>query len=495
MRGHPDITSNQKQPRGWVVWLCVIGFLIVVIAVLLFGLSTHLRSQVATIKAAIRAKGEPLTCAELPVDQPGDPAANADLAVVAREIKTLQSVLLNPGIQLVSGPEFDASNRPIMRPAFLEAAPITFDHAITATWDVVSAELHDPAEPLLTRFNDALRRGAYPPRTDFSKGIAAPPSWVADLRGPFILLATSAEAALRAGEINAALEDLQTVLVVIRRELPDESLIPLLVGSRTRTLAWRMAWSILQHPAITATHVQRLIHLLDPPIPPGDIASALATERAMDLDFFAQARAGTVKAPAFDNLNPILSSLVWSPLLSYADEIAYLSIITPQIDALRAPNSRGRLDAFKALPPVKDQLPDPAWAPLTWVALPAIDTFSPRVETTAAMFALAKAAAVIKLFELTQGGLPNSLAEAAAAAQATIPDDPLGSGALNYRPLESGGFLLYSVGANGVDDGGDGHVVPSRSREDVESGADLVWPGLLDAWPVKSASATGWPRW
>ncbi len=503
MQKQPDTTSKPKPARRWLIWTCLLGALIVVIAALFLALSTYLRAQLAAMKAEIRAKGEPLTSAELPIDQPGDPAANADLADVVREIKELQTVLLKPGIRLASGLEFDASNRPLMRPAFLESAPHAKNSDNTLTWEGISTELRDPIAPLLVKLTDALHRGAYPPRSELSKGLAASHSGVTDLQKAIVLLAARAEFALRSVDIDAALDDLQTVLVLVRRELPGEPLIPILVGNLSRAHAWRMTWSILQHQGLTTEQLQRLLGLLDPPVRPGDLAGALATERAMCIDQFEQARqnhlsfgplhtldGGAVSGNSIENF--FLSGLwfIWSPLLSYSDEIAYLSIMTPQIDALRAPNSRARLDALGTLPTVASQLPNPPWvAPLTHVLVAAIGSIPPRVEATAAMFALAKAAAVIRLFELTHGKLPDSLAAAAASAKTALPDDPLGSGSLIYRPLASGGFLLYSVGANGVDDGGDGRVTPPSRRNDVESGADLVWPGLLDAWPENGTPA------
>ena len=51
------------------------------------------------------------------------------------------------------------------------------------------------------------------------------------------------------------------------------------------------------------------------------------------------------------------------------------------------------------------------------------------------------------------GAYPNDLAKLAPKYIDTIPTDPFTGGDLHYR-LEDGGYLLYSVGPNGKDDGG-----------------------------------------
>ena len=56
-------------------------------------------------------------------------------------------------------------------------------------------------------------------------------------------------------------------------------------------------------------------------------------------------------------------------------------------------------------------------------------------------------------YRLERGHLPESLAELVPRYLPSIPLDPFSGQPLVYRQ-RSDGYLLYSVGANGVDDGG-----------------------------------------
>ena len=77
------------------------------------------------------------------------------------------------------------------------------------------------------------------------------------------------------------------------------------------------------------------------------------------------------------------------------------------------------------------------------------------------------------------GRFPESLAALTPQEFATVPHDPYGDGPVRYR-VDPGGtrFLLYSVGENGVDDGG---------SSDGAQGADDVGFGTIP-WSDESAA-------
>ncbi|MEX2114225.1 MAG: hypothetical protein WD845_13620 [Pirellulales bacterium] len=61
--------------------------------------------------------------------------------------------------------------------------------------------------------------------------------------------------------------------------------------------------------------------------------------------------------------------------------------------------------------------------------------------------------AAVRQYALEHGEPPESLARLVPQYLSHVPDDPLGDGPLTYRRTDSG-YLLYSVGRNGRDDGG-----------------------------------------
>jgi hypothetical protein len=95
-------------------------------------------------------------------------------------------------------------------------------------------------------------------------------------------------------------------------------------------------------------------------------------------------------------------------------------------------------------------------------------------------------AIALKRFELKHGKPPGSLTELSPEFLPGVPLDPVDGRPLRYRPNPDGTFLLYSIGADGVDDGGDPtHVAPGSSRTSMQSSSffwlhpnarDWVWP-------------------
>ena len=60
---------------------------------------------------------------------------------------------------------------------------------------------------------------------------------------------------------------------------------------------------------------------------------------------------------------------------------------------------------------------------------------------------------------------------------ASPPRDAVDAKPLRYRVRPEGGFLLYSVGENGVDDSGDASPVANSSKSfNMVRGKDWVWP-------------------
>jgi hypothetical protein len=71
----------------------------------------------------------------------------------------------------------------------------------------------------------------------------------------------------------------------------------------------------------------------------------------------------------------------------------------------------------------------------------------------AALLRLILAEAAIRRYVLAEGSPPESLAVLVPKYLSAVPQDPFGDGPLVYRRTADG-YLLYSVGANGTDDGG-----------------------------------------
>jgi hypothetical protein len=58
-----------------------------------------------------------------------------------------------------------------------------------------------------------------------------------------------------------------------------------------------------------------------------------------------------------------------------------------------------------------------------------------------------------------------------------VPVDYMDGKTIRYRRDEGGGFLLYSVGTDGRDDGGDATLLPGKTNlRNVWDRKDCLWP-------------------
>ena len=84
-------------------------------------------------------------------------------------------------------------------------------------------------------------------------------------------------------------------------------------------------------------------------------------------------------------------------------------------------------------------------------------------------FDLTKLAFALAAYRADRGTYPAKLADLVPKYVAEVPKDIFNASELHYRP-EGGGYLLYSVGANGKDDGGKGY----DDRKDGEGWDDIA---------------------
>ena len=84
-------------------------------------------------------------------------------------------------------------------------------------------------------------------------------------------------------------------------------------------------------------------------------------------------------------------------------------------------------------------------------------------------FDLTRLAFALAAYRADRGTYPAKLADLVPKYVAKVPQDIFSAAELHYRP-EGGGYLLYSVGVNGKDDGGKG----MDDRKDGEDWDDLT---------------------
>lgn len=91
---------------------------------------------------------------------------------------------------------------------------------------------------------------------------------------------------------------------------------------------------------------------------------------------------------------------------------------------------------------------------------------------------LALTALAPKRYTLQNGSLPATLAALVPDWLPVLPTDPMDGKPLCYRTAEGKDFVLYSVGSNGKDDGGNPQpLAPGPTRaQDRWAACDVLWP-------------------
>lgn len=92
--------------------------------------------------------------------------------------------------------------------------------------------------------------------------------------------------------------------------------------------------------------------------------------------------------------------------------------------------------------------------PLTALTLPAVGNIARRAARTQARIDLARTAVAIERHILAFGQVPTTLTDLVPKFLPTIPLDVIGGRPLRYRPLDNGSVVIYSIGWNGRDNGG-----------------------------------------
>ena len=214
-------------------------------------------------------------------------------------------------------------------------------------------------------------------------------------------------------------------------------------------------------------------------------ARGTSTSLVDDLTDFA---AGVTTDPgaAFKTLMNRPNQRVWRWVVSYEEELFTLKLWHSGLEAARTMEQRGyllpglkELDAnLEAMGSYEGYLMGDT---RTLVRNSLVRLGSARIARQLALTACA-----LQRSKRQTGRYPGTLKELVPQYLAEIPLDPVDGAAVRYRPNANGSFLLYSVGDNGVDDGGDpalrenadpGGTSSRRMRWSyVSRGRDWVWP-------------------
>lgn len=118
-------------------------------------------------------------------------------------------------------------------------------------------------------------------------------------------------------------------------------------------------------------------------------------------------------------------------------------------------------------------MPRTPYTMISKMLLPGLTRSSHRFAFAQAALDLARCACALERYHLVEGKYPDKLEALAPRFIEKIPVDPMGGQPLRYRTEPDGNFVLYSVGWDGTDDGG--QVFQSKSGVVKLDQGDWVW--------------------
>jgi hypothetical protein len=466
------------------------GLLAVLLAAVLVG--RHAgdgRKALTKYKAELRAQGEKLTFQEL-------------AAPSTEETNNFHTLLTNAVARLKVG---------VVQPSLLEPrrftspghARVLFQESALSSWRGVAktnqsgwenlAAAMKQNEAVLADLRSCLKHPAAQmgPKTNLLSGPI--PNFFALRTAAQWFMGASIDQ-LHQGNAQMALENLEALIALARCFEQEPSIVAQMIRVAIAGLGTAVTWEALQAPDWSEPQLERLqiawsrVDLFE------GLETAFLAERAIGEEVWTVVRRNnnakirqtlhlsTSKTALGDAVDDYLLIPAYKLSSIDEDELLRLRSMQTTLTAIRGlRKDQPWKEANQGLQKNVARINSIAatWErfryPFTLISIPNMQRAMERgvcVESERRMTVVALA---LKRFQLKTGMLPGSLAELAPDYLHAVPLDPMSGKAFAYRLKQDGTFVLYSVGKDGIDDGGDGTPVKG-SGLDFWSGRDAVWP-------------------
>ena len=507
------------------------AILALAVFLVLFILEENIRGHImlARYKAELHAKGEKLTLAELDLPKPPEEGNGyTEIAAIGQQLNGVQrSSEFN--VWFVTRLRWTEDGRPIVRcrqpdlgvrgpgttagtggrrsraiPSINDAGqtnrseltkqrPAT-NLVVQSGWADL-AKTVNAASNLLARLNVVLTESGVTIPIDYTQGFDIHLSHWGEIRGIHNWLTLAALQELHDGNLDAAIKKIALVAALTR--ICQQGRINLLqyerIGAGEKGLD--ITWEALQSPGWNDSQLDQLqvAWQMEKLLP--DTIAALEVERSFAVAYFDKVRGSfgewqkhrrslLSKAQCgCENLGSDIAVSIYVTLWRVAwldqDELLLLKHYQNLLEATR------KVVLGQAWQNVYHQSPEvPAflhYGDLTRYFMTPF--FEPSAESTALRAMqfetrrqMTLTAIALKRFELRNGHLPADLRELVPGFLTELPRDYLTDGPLHYRLETNGVFSLYSVGADGRDDGGDPSPIDRKRLLTIWDGRDAVWP-------------------
>ena len=466
------------------------------------------QNQVEAYKKLLRDQGEKLELSEV-LPSPVPAASNSASAV--------QSAFAMFG----SGTEDVPNAMKMVAPGKALvgwAQPDARGYDFTNSWDDFSAHVMFD-KPAMEHLHQVLERPKLDFQLDYKTGISLLLPHLAPLKKAVQKLDSATVLALHNGATGEAATNILTMLALVQKDASEGLLISHLVRIAMTSIAVVPTWELLQGTKVTDAQLAAVQNGWEQLDFLGDATNAFVFERAWGINeiqrlratpgvigkVFGSASGGSGSSGGAWSWPPdweavtetpryAIGETMWRASWSYSDELQTIKseqIILETLRTMRT-NSNGcfktnydamqtqlsRLGFTNSIRAFFGALKIPNFSELSgdWGLGSAVSK-TIRIEAARRVVI---AAIALKRFQLKHGAWPKTLNGLTPEFFASVPVDPYNGRPLRYHPNANGTFLLYCVGEDGVDDGGDPSLPASITSTSLHwqntHARDWVWP-------------------
>jgi hypothetical protein len=491
-------------------FIIITSLLLLAIALALGSIPYRARRAVALYEAQLVASGEKLNLEQL---LPRPAPAESNGAPLFRQVM----------FNWIRGTNLLDKNDPIAmrmvapgKALVCWAQPDVRSNSGTNTWPEIEAAL-SPFSSCLEDLRIAAQRPVFDFYLDYRQGPSLLLPHLAQLKRSVQFTTTAALCNLHRGDVMVASTNIQTMLELVRATSTEPLAISQLVRMAMAQITMTATWELLQATNLTEAQLTALQHdwsQLDF-IRPGK--QSVEFERAFGQMTLTRMRNSSAQFRQILSLGSsggspgngpfpvqigerIVRETVletreagWRLSQSYPDQLRALKgfqVILKAIRELEAGTGfvevlrrqKDDLDKLGLKRSEDDTSPlfDANWPDLRNLfsnSALSMSRLSERVFLAEVARELTITALALKRYQLAHGTFPQDLEALVPDFLGSLPRDPADGQPLRYRLKSDGTFLLYSIGADGIDNGGDSAPTGGKAKSfSWQHGRDMVWP-------------------
>jgi len=432
MTRHDEMIPRRRRKLK-VSYVIIVLLLVITAGVIIFRLRA--KSKLESKLQAIQAAGYPVTAAELnawySIPESSENAADTILAAFLHYYHWDNQYL--DGLPVAGSAELPARSEPMAKE--MKA--------------LVAEYLSDNKKSLaLLAKGSKIQHCRYP--VDFTQGSGTLAPHLRDVHQGVKLLALEAVSHAENAEPQPAIDSVSAMFGVAR-SLAKE---PILISQMFRIICEDLSVSTLERVVnrikLTDKQLIELSQLLEKTDDRTGISRGFAGGRCLTSSAMQDFKAEDISLQGGRSVAAPLVSLYKAVGMADSDALLYIDLMTDYIEATQLePHQRKKAaEAIEADFDKKSKIHI-----LLHIIRPALSKFVEKELICIAGLQTARAALAVERYRLATGNLPDVLGDLVPSYMDSIARDPFDGEPLRYKKLDVG-FVVYSVGQDGQDDGG-----------------------------------------